>query len=1100
MKIINSLKCVLFGVLAIFIGCVAPQNENPQAEASSALPPLKVAVYVDDGTRTVGVYHWLQLISTASNVEAIPVDGKGIRSGALNDMDVIIMPGGRASYEGLSLGDKGRENLTKFIKDGGGYIGSCAGCYLLMQSNKYSYLKLLPFVDNYATVGSSYPLIQFNEKATQLAGIPAEGRRVRYAGGPLPVPTAPVEGTSVEVVATYAKDAPGKPEDKVIGRPAALAGTHGDGKFFVFSVHPESDWKNHDLVKGAFRYVTGRELSWPEPKPKKNSRAIGFMFDQSIGVETAKLVQKLVRGQEFDIVPLNSKYIAAGALDKLDIVLAPNSVGEVETQLGLYGKNAKRTNDFIKRGGRVYAWGASAKRAKLYEKSVTIVKDSETALEAVRNYDKTKDKPLRIAVFLGNGARGIGAFRWLQIATSTQNATAFPVDGETIRAGALDNADVLIMPGGWSVSEAKTLQKDGVEKLKAFIKRGGGYVGTCAGCCLFMQPTKCHPGMIGMMPFKFGPAGGHSEDMAIEFNERAEQVAGIKKGKHYLRYSGGPVLVPTQAEGIAKIEVMATYAGDINATSSFARESMAGRAAAVAGEYGKGRFFVLAIHPENYNEDHDVLQGAFRYVTGRDLKWYYPQRKKGQLAVGIMCDDSLGVKTGQFVQRLLKDGEFDIVPLSKEFVSDGDIRHIDALLVPDTHRIAGTRSGVFTSNKKITEAFIKRGGRVIAWGNALEGAKKSKLDVTMVDDADGALKALRDFAKEPVAKVAPIPEKVKKPVRCAFYHDKGGSNVSVAKMLSLSPEFDVEILSAADYSKTGLKGFDMVFQPGGSAKGQYLALGTNGVQVLENFVKNGGKYYGVCAGAFLALQQSRPEFPRLGLVPFKGDDPSHYRGTADTRVKLTKEGLSFFEGSATNRYMIYYGGPALIKGTPIEDTDIKVLGNYAGCIINSSQPKPIEPMKDKGAFVAGRVGKGRIFLSCPHPEKSERLYDLVKGGIKYLTGVSPSIHALDRVRGAVSVRYAMSDAQSARFYFNKLIRDRRIDVLRAKDYSNYANTEVLVLTDPESHSFATLREFMFSGGKVVILADTPAEEKYCNAIKGAVVVDSYDKIIPEILK
>ena len=52
--------------------------------------------------------------------------------------------------------------------------------------------------------------------------------------------------------------------------------------------------------------------------------------------------------------------------------------------------------------------------------------------------------PLRIAVFVGGGARNIGAFRWLEIATLAENAETTPVDGASIRAGALDAADVLV--------------------------------------------------------------------------------------------------------------------------------------------------------------------------------------------------------------------------------------------------------------------------------------------------------------------------------------------------------------------------------------------------------------------------------------------------------------------------------------------------------------------------------------------------------------------------------------------------------------------------------------------------------------------------------
>ena len=64
-------------------------------------------------------------------------------------------------------------------------------------------------------------------------------------------------------------------------------------------------------------------------------------------------------------------------------------------------------------------------------------------------------------------------------------------------------------------------------------------------------------------------------------------------------------------------------------------------------------------------------------------------------------------------------------------------------------------------------------------------------------------------------------------------------------MLALSPEYEVKFLRAADYANGGLDGIDFLIQPGGSCKGQYEAIGTNGIEKLRKYVLEGGKYY-VC--------------------------------------------------------------------------------------------------------------------------------------------------------------------------------------------------------------------------------------------------------------
>ena len=136
---------------------------------------------------------------------------------------------------------------------------------------------------------------------------------------------------------------------------------------------------------------------------------------------------------------------------------------------------------------------------------------------------------------------------------------------------------------------------------------------------------------------------------------------------------------------------------------------MAGQAAAIAGTYGKGRLFVLSVHPESDENDHYILKGAFRYVSGRELEWDYPQRRRGQLAVGFMCDDSFGVGTAKLVQRLVTEEEFDVVPLNKAGLAEGMLHNVDAILAPDGEGSAKPETGLYAENAERTKAFLARG-------------------------------------------------------------------------------------------------------------------------------------------------------------------------------------------------------------------------------------------------------------------------------------------------------------------------------------------------------------------------------------------------------
>ncbi|MBQ9431024.1 MAG: hypothetical protein IJU44_05685 [Kiritimatiellae bacterium] len=722
----------------------------------------------------------------------------------------------------------------------------------------------------------------------------------------------------------------------------------------------------------------------------------------------------------------------------------------------------------------------------------------DSGVGAVRH--ETKQDQLRVAVYVDRGARNIGAFRWLELTARAKGVAATPVDGAAVRSGALNAADVLVMPGGSSVEESRSLGPEGREIVKAFVRRGGGYVGTCAGCCLLMESSKGHPNMLHMIPFKFGPSGGKA-DMSVAFGARVTELAGIKKGAVKIRYSEGPVPLPSTEVTDARVEVVATYNGDINTQGEKARPSMAGQAAAIAGTYGKGRIFVLTVHPESDEDDHYILKGAFSFLTGRELEWDYPQRRRGQLAVGFMCDDSFGTETAKLVQRLVTEGEFDVIPLNKAQIEEGFLRRVDAVLAPSGAGSVKPAVGLYDGNTARTKEFLSRGGRVFAWGRAAEAAKGLESGVTCVEDAEDALVALRKFAAEPVADTVAIPAKIGKPVRVGIYQDENNSNIPIARALALAPEYDLTFLAPADYVNGGLEKLDLVIQPGGSCTAQYKALGDKGADALKRFVLDGGKYYGVCAGAFLALQQSRPDRPRLGLVPFKGDDPSHYRGSAPIKVTLTNDGKNVFAGSAANRNVLYYGGPVLVPGSPVEDSDVKVLARYAGRIVNTCQPESVEEMVGKAAFVGGRVGKGKVFLSCPHPEKAENNFDLVRSGIKFLTGVAPTPVNLDRRRGTVSVRYRSSDKASAQFLFNTLLRDKRVDVWPGKDLNDLPHIDTVVLTDKVSDTDAKrLNGYIARGGRVVVVVDAETKRETAAKLNGAITVDSYDKVVDAILK
>ena len=133
-------------------------------------------------------------------------------------------------------------------------------------------------------------------------------------------------------------------------------------------------------------------------------------------------------------------------------------------------------------GGRSYAVnGAEAPAAQ--------------ALEATERASSLP--PLKVGVFADKGPGGIGAIEWFRIVQESPDMELTLLDGAAVRAGGLDGLDVFVMPGGASQTEFRSLGTNGVERMKAFVRNGGGYIGTCAGCCLLMDGPSLSSIFIG---------------------------------------------------------------------------------------------------------------------------------------------------------------------------------------------------------------------------------------------------------------------------------------------------------------------------------------------------------------------------------------------------------------------------------------------------------------------------------------------------------------------------------------------------------------------------------------------------------------------------
>jgi glutamine amidotransferase-like uncharacterized protein len=159
-------------------------------------------------------------------------------------------------------------------------------------------------------------------------------------------------------------------------------------------------------------------------------------------------------------------------------------------------------------------------------------------------------------------------------------------------------------------------------------------------------------------------------------------------------------------------------------------------------------------------------------------------------------------------------------------------------------------------------------------------------------------------------------------------------------------------LDQRSLSAASLGGLDVYVQPGGSDDiGETLdALTPRQIDALRRFVSRGGRYLGICAGAYLAarftsIAEGRPAF---GLVPID-EMPAEFESSAASLVAIRW---------GTQRRMVYnQSGPHMGIRTP---GGMRALARYVAT-------RHI-------AALAGRSGRGKVVLIGPHLEADESWY------------------------------------------------------------------------------------------------------------------------------
>lgn len=267
-------------------------------------------------------------------------------------------------------------------------------------------------------------------------------------------------------------------------------------------------------------------------------------------------------------------------------------------------------------------------------------------------------------------------------------------------------------------------------------------------------------------------------------------------------------------------------------------------------------------------------------------------------------------------------------------------------------------------------------------------------------------------------------------INVGLFVDKGARSNGWAAwigMLEGAPELRPVYLDGAAIRAGALRGVDALAVPGGNSNVQGRSLGAEGRAELKAWIAGGGRYIGTCGGCSLLLNYFDEH---LHILPFMRHKDSDNRGNVDAvSVRVTDRGEALTGIKAGAHDVCYHSSPLLVPCGETTDTRFEIIGAWDGDYVREGARSL--SMRGLPALICAWHGEGKIFAATGHPEYYPFSRDIIAGGFRFITGVSPAFGKQPRSPGAKAVGFytpsvgGIDDAEQ----YAALWRDPSVDVV-----------------------------------------------------------------------
>jgi len=231
--------------------------------------------------------------------------------------------------------------------------------------------------------------------------------------------------------------------------------------------------------------------------------------------------------------------------------------------------------------------------------------------------------------------------------------------------------------------------------------------------------------------------------------------------------------------------------------------------------------------------------------------------------------------------------------------------------------------------------------------------------------------------------IIPPPSTTRK-LRVGIYQGPGspqGGVDNVTSVLKPFPQVTVEVLGGAQVAALDISAYDVLVFPGGSGSGQSKGIGEAGQKKVREFVKSGGGYVGICGGAYLACSNFSWG---LGILNAGTVSNKWQRGQAMLDCEPTPAGQTWLGDVKAPFKVRYHNGPILKPATRTDIPPYDVLTIFKTEVAEHGSPAGIQV--GSPAQVTAPFGKGRVFISSPHPENTPGLENFIPRAVFWSAG------------------------------------------------------------------------------------------------------------------